>query len=172
MWEGLSFVGGLATGLLTWWITERRARRQPYLEQLVGFLQPLQIRLTHTKTIADHLRGDLADLEYPHLVEYFNNLPNTDPRKFGWRKRIEQLQRINAQAVQLIVDKGGTSSPALLAALHRFLVHALEWEVLWEALESGEQPSEEIRVSAFPQEVTDTLEKEIAAVGRRAGFQR
>jgi hypothetical protein len=65
----------------------RMARCQRTLDEL---LVPLEGYFVQTRRIADELRGDLADLEYPHLVHYFDGLPSDDPRKVNWRASIRR----------------------------------------------------------------------------------
>jgi hypothetical protein len=164
--EVLTFVAGLAAVLITWWISEHRARRAPYRSKLQGLLrlQPFQL----TELIANDLRGQLDDLEYPHLVTYFETLPDTDPRKFNWRQRIDRLHTLNSVTKQLISERIGEASPPLREALSAFTDHAMAWEDMWIALKTGNSATnEDIRVPAFPKQLMEALGKEIADTTRQ-----
>jgi hypothetical protein len=164
------YVAGWVTGVLTWWITERRVRQEPYQSRLAEFLLPLQDDFVQTKNIADYLRGELADLEFPHLKTYLESLPDTDLRKFIRRQRIDTIHALNSDAIHLITEKGGNSSSQLREALNEFRSHAMEWDDMWKAVNSRDVPAgREVRGGPFPQKVSEALEREIADTKRRAG---
>ena len=79
--EVVTFVAGLATGLITWWISERRARQAPYRSKLEGFLLPLQHRLQLSELIADDLRGQLAVLRRPSSGDLLCKSPGQRPQE-------------------------------------------------------------------------------------------
>jgi hypothetical protein len=53
-------------------------------------------------------------------------------------------------------------SPQLREALKAFRRHAMEWEDMWKAVNSGGAPiNDDVRAQPFPKEVVEALNREI-----------
>jgi hypothetical protein len=178
----VSLLGFLAgTGWLQYYLNQRRSQRERFRTLLEDFLLPFQANLKITRQIFDKLNYDLkgslktAELEDdPRPVQKFlDDLPTDDPLKHVSKAHIESLQRENRRCVELFGRfSGRIVLPEFKEACDQFVLHAEEWEVVWNALiASGPVPSPSSKLTApkFPDGLEKALLSEIAEVRRRAG---
>jgi len=164
----LSLIGG--TGWIMFYLKIRHNKRKYYQNILESFLIPFEGILNQTRLISQELLCNEKYLEYfPNKLENdFNALPDTDPRKFVWRQRIERLHAENLHAIELInrfYDKIMTND--FKKACDQFKFHVGQWEDVWRTKE-GQTPSEgeekPYRANPFPDEIETSLNAEIEKV--------
>lgn len=174
----LSLLAG--AGWLQYFLNQRRAKRERYRTILEDFLLPFEGVLKTTSEAFAKLRDDreLINLEYHpgRLQEFFAKLPDDDQRKRLWKSYIEWLQRENQQGLELLARfYGRITLSEFRTASDKYIAHAKEWKIMWEALSgAGALPSSldssgTLYAPQFPPELEPALQKELAEVRRRAG---
>jgi len=175
--EVIKILGSALVGaFFTYVLERRRERRQRARDILDNFLRPFEGILKETHRISNELVGEeLFDLEYApsELEQHFASLPENDPRKYAWKRRVERLHEKNRQAVGLINRfYGSIVREDFMGACDRFKYHADQWEDVWKAMEglpvTGDS-REWRRAERFPADLATALQAELAEVERRVG---
>lgn len=166
------------TTVLPVYLTESQKEYREYLER---FLRPLEMRLHYTASVFALVRDSEAmrNLEhFPDVLQgFYTNLPVGDPRKDLWKTYVDELQKENSKAVELVeANYGKIVLPEFQTACDEYLQHAKLWKVVWNAL-VGQGPlpqplASEQRLIAppFPSGLEQALAGEKAEVSRRAGL--
>ncbi len=154
--------------------------REYYLDLLRNFLRPLQGVLHLTQQIFDGLRDqqDLLALELrpKHLQAYFAALPDSDPRKYLWALKIEELQEQNRLGGALVEKYyGRIVLDEFREVCDKYRHHVKDWAIVWQHLKD-EAPLDDSSMHLdnlwsprFPAGMEAALDKEIALVKQRAG---
>jgi hypothetical protein len=112
------------------------------------------------------------------LKKYFASLPTEDPRRRIWDQQIELLREYNQSGTTLVNTFQSSRDdrailPEFTTACTRYLEHVDQWEIVWKAVESSEEASDEPLASfasRFPSELEPALDKQIKEVAKRAGL--
>ena len=166
-------------GWLQYILSRRREERERWRSLLSEFLRPLEAKLRETDFIFHELTasGELGRLEYsPGRLRYeFMTLPDGNPTKAVWQLRIDRLQKLNKNAVELI-DRyyGQIQLESFRKACDEFKNHAAAWEDLWNSVKDKRQAAtsrDEGRLQSdpFPGTLEPALQKEVDLVASRAG---
>lgn len=166
---------------MQFFLNHRRSQRERFRTLLEDFLLPLEANLNLTRQIFDKVHYELEKpLESVELEgnpgpvqEFLDSLPNEDPLKHVSKAHIESLQKENRRCVDLIQRfYGRIVLTEFKGACDQFVLHAKEWEVVWNALiATGPVPGSYSKPTApdFPKGLEKALHDEIAEVRRRAG---
>jgi hypothetical protein len=172
--------GGAAatTPALPFYLTESQKEYREYLEQ---FLRPLEMRLHYTASVFALVRDSekMNNLEhFPDVLQrFYTSLPIGDPRRDLWKTYVDELQKENRKAIELVeAHYGKIVLPQFRTACDEYLEHAKLWGVVWNAL-AGNAPlpgslasDQRMIAPPFPSRLEQSLADEMAEVSRRAGL--
>jgi hypothetical protein len=155
--------------------SRKRLERRDSQLLLDNFLLPLRTIMNRTAAGFENLtRGhanEVHRLEYfpGHLRNVFENLP--DERKLFWQFEIEQLQKDDLEAVQLIDQYASRAlvDPAFQEACASLRKHVVDWKGKWDYIlrskQSQELPeSNSLLADPFPAGFDQALEREIKRI--------
>ncbi len=180
----LSLLAG--SGWLKFYLESRDKKREKWRGVLKGFLLPFESIMKHNYLIFEELTDDdrLRALEYApdYLQKHFSELPDSDPLKITWTRRIVRLIAENKRAVDLIEENiGNMITKEFKDKCDDFKFHAEHWEDLWNAIMGPDPISLDSPVMGylvdpearprgrFPKNLDLALQNEIAEVKRLAG---
>ena len=180
-WSAISIS---AIALVVTLLENRRSRKRTTVGELTGllntFLRPLETILRRTKADFDRLTltsehdGSVHRLEYfpSNLRAMFERLP--DNRRTFWEVSLNQLQRDNSDAVEL-VDRCSSNAlvdPGFREACAVYRRHVVEWKGRWDYVVSqgvnAPLEKEELIADPFPSGFDAALQREIKRISTLA----
>lgn len=175
----LAFVGG--GGWLMYFLDRRREKREGYRKLYQDFLLPLAGKMREMERTYDDLTsgGFYGALEgHPaQLRKLFAELPEADPRRITWKRRIDGLQELNREAIELINRfYGHIVDQDFKEACDDFSDHARTWNAAWTSVtEESPLPAAFDKPGAllaprFPVGFEAALSEETGEIKRRAGL--
>lgn len=159
-------------------LTESQKEYRDYLER---FLRPLEMRMHYTASVFALVRDSekMNNLEhFPDVLQrFYTSLPIGDPRRDLWKTYVDELQKENHKAIELVeANYGKIVLPEFRTACDEYLKHAKLWGGVWNAL-AGNDPlprslasDQRMIAPPFPSRLEQTLADEMAEVSRRAGL--